>query len=128
MAIKITLEFNTMAEAAAFLSGNNGKLNDPLPPQMQPAPVMAAPAMQMPPAAPAMQMPPAAPAAPAGEQFTAQSIAPVMQQFVTAFKPAGLKAAFAKHNLPPQISQLDQNGLNVMGAYLKQCIAAGQLV
>lgn len=124
--ITVSMQFATPQEALQALSqlGASGSAPTNFPPPQttvapaqqpfQPAPQNFAP----PPQQPQNFQPPAQPQAGNGmAAYTVQSIVPLMQQYAQMHKPAGLKAAFAKHNLPPNITQLDQNGLNTMGAF-----------
>lgn len=49
--------------------------------------------------------------------YTLQTVLPLMQKYIATFKAPGAMAAFAKFGLPPTLPQLDQNGLNTMGAF-----------
>lgn len=49
--------------------------------------------------------------------YTLQTVLPLMQQYIATYKAPAAKAAFAKFGLPSTLPQLDQNGLNTMGAF-----------
>lgn len=80
--------------------------------QPQPAPSGFQPQPQP---TPGFQPQPTPAAAPGG--YTLQTVLPLMQKYIATFKAPGAMAAFAKFGLPPTLPQLDQNGLNTMGAF-----------
>ena len=121
MKTKIVFEFETPAEAQAFLTRVSG--NSPQPAQAQAqAPVMQqAPAPQpvqqyapapQPVAAvpPPVAAPPAqvgAPLAPDGQPWTQQKVLPYMQAYAQQFKAAGIKAVFDRYGAPPMLPNCD---------------------
>lgn len=148
MGIKITFEFNSLAEAQAFINGGvSAAPGVPATPAAQAAVAPApAPANPMPAPPTSGGVPPmpangagvqpsgqAAPqaangASPSNGQWTKEAVAPTMQAFVKQFGPATLKQAFSNKGLPPALSQLDATGLATMHDYMTRSIAANQLL
>ena len=140
--VMLTLNFATLEDAARFFGnlavsasapahGSSGaSQSTPTMPQPQAAATPAIPSqmpMEYPQVQPAQPVNGASPSNGAGMNVTVQQVQPVMQQFINKFGPNAMKAAFDKHGLPPQLSKLDQNGLNTLYYYTKQSVDSGQV-